>query len=90
MSMNNLQTEYLNEIDSTSGKYANRELKINDVRIFYHNKLELFLIRFNDGKVKASNDDNYYHYLKGYKDIYKLLLELGIDYKIVNEVFLTP
>lgn len=88
MGMHNLETKYLKSIDSSPGKYANRELKINDVRIFYHDKLELFLIRFDDGKVKASNDDNYYHYLKNYKDIYKLLLDLGIGHKVVNEIFL--
>lgn len=89
MSMNNLQTDHLKEIDSSSGKYSNRELKINGMEIFYHKELEVFLLRLPNGKVKASKEDIDYNYLRDHKSIYKFLLDLGVDYKVINEIFLT-
>lgn len=81
-------TRNLKIIENLVDSEGDRRLLINADFIYYDNKLEVFVRRANDIDIFVSKHITAYSFLENYKDCYLMLLDLGIDYKVLNEIFI--
>lgn len=63
-------------------------LVLNEDSIYYDKNLEVFIRRSNDLKIRVSQNIAEYENLKTYGDCYCMLLDLGVNHKVLKEIFL--
>ena len=81
-------TKNLKVMENLVGSNGSRRLIINNDFIHYDDKLEVFVRRTNDIDIFVSKHITAYSFLENYKDCYLMLLDLGIHYKLLNEIFI--
>lgn len=72
------------EIDSG----GSRRLELNYNCIKYDYNSDIFILTRDNRPTALSKLIDYYNYLETYKDIYILLLDLGVDYQLLSEIFI--
>lgn len=80
--------KFLKEMANESGAYSANELQINDDTLYYSEKLEVFVRVDQDHNVIVSKNIASYNHLNTYKDIYRMLIDLGFNSNMINEIFL--
>lgn len=81
---NSLLKHLKTEVDSN----CSRRLELNFNWIKYDYNLKIFILSRDNATVTVSKRMDHYNYLATYKDVYLMLLDLGLDYKLLNEIFI--
>lgn len=72
------------EIDSN----GSRRLELNYNWIKYDYNSNIFILSKDNKTLALSKPIDHYKYLETYKDVYVMLLDLGLDYRLLNEIFI--